>query len=226
MNRQEKTAVVLGATGLTGNLLLKELLNDAHFTRVTLFSRKPIGFTHPKLKEHVIDVLHLKKSGHLFKGDIVFCCIGTTRSKTPNRELYRAIDYGIPVNAAELCVLNGINTFIVVSALGADAKSAIFYNKTKGEMEERVLALNIKKTHILQPALIGGNRKEKRIVEWSFKWFMKLIDPFLVGSLRKYRSISPHVIARCMLWLSKNPYEGRQIVSDEIQNIIKNNPVN
>ncbi|MBQ4805211.1 NAD(P)H-binding protein [Aquimarina sp. MMG015] len=214
-----KTAIILGATGLTGRILLASLLDDSRYTKIKLFSRKAIGISHSKIEEHLINVLQLKSIADNFKADEVFCCIGTTNSKTPDKGLYRSIDFGIPVTAAQLCVQNKIETFIVISALGADSDSKIFYNRTKGEMEEAILAFEIPKTHILQPSLISGKRNEKRAGEYFFKQFMKILNPLLFGPLKKYRSIHPTTIASAMIWLANNSSEKKRIVSNEIQTI-------
>src|SRR5699024_3350038 len=109
-----------------------------------------------------------------FSGDVVFCCIGTTKAKTPNRDTYRKIDLGIPVDAAELAKTNGIETFLVISALVANSKSSVFYNRVKGEMEEMVLSKGIPNTYILKPSLIIGNRNEKRFGEGLAAGVMKV----------------------------------------------------
>ncbi|AXT51709.1 nucleoside-diphosphate sugar epimerase [Aquimarina sp. BL5] len=212
-----KTAIILGATGLTGRILLDSLLDDNRYSKIKLFSRKTIGISHPKIEEHLINMLQLKTVASDFIGDEVFCCIGTTNAKTPDKGLYRTIDYGIPVTAAQLCKQNNIKTFIVISALGADPKSRVFYNLTKGEMEETVLSLEIPKTHILQPSLISGKRDEKRTGEYFFKQLMKVINPLLLGSLKKYRSIHPETIVSAMIWLANNEFNSKRIVSDEIK---------
>ncbi|MDH7447461.1 NAD(P)H-binding protein [Aquimarina sp. 2201CG14-23] len=214
-----KTAIILGATGLTGGILLQKLLKDDRYDHIKLFSRKTVGISHPKLEEYLINMLQLQTVTSDFIGDEVFCCIGTTNAKTPDKGLYRTIDYGIPVTAAQLCKQNNIKTFIVVSALGADPKSRVFYNRTKGEMEEAVLDLEISKTHILQPSLIGGKRNEKRTGEYFFKQLMKIIDPLLIGSLKKYRSINPETIVSSMIWLANHTYEDIRVVSDKIKAI-------
>lgn len=219
MDVKKKTAIVLGATGLTGGLLLQLLLEDENYEKVKLFSRSAAGFDHKKIEEHLVDVINLEISQEYFTGDEVFCCIGTTNDKTPNKELYKKIDYGIPVNAAKLCEANEINTFIVISALGANSKSSVFYNRTKGEMEDAILKISIEKTHILQPSLIGGDREEKRVGEWWAKQFFTVLNPLLFGSLKKYKSIEPTVIAKCMLWLANHPYEQNRVSSDEIYKI-------
>ena len=108
--------------------------------------------------------------------------------------MYKVIDYGFPVSAAKLAIKNNIKTFIVVSSMGANVSSSLFYNKTKGEMERDVLKQNIKNTYILRPSLIGGNRNELRVGERIAKGVMSLLDPFFLGPLKKYKIISPENI--------------------------------
>lgn len=216
-----KTAILLGATGLTGGKLLQLLLNDGRYGTIKLFSRSRVGIEHPKIQEYLGDLIDIESFKDSFTGDEVFCCIGTTSSKTPDKKMYKKIDYGIPVKAAAISKQNGIATFMVVSALGADPKSKIFYNRTKGEMEEAVLNIGIPKTYILQPSLIGGERDEKRWGEWLFKKGMTVVNFVLVGPLKKYRSIRPVTIAECMVWLANNAHQKSKIESDEIEEIAK-----
>ncbi len=219
MNNTKKTAILLGATGLTGGILLDLLLKNETYTKVKLFSRTSVGFTHPKIEEHLIDLLQLENYSTDFTGDEIFCCIGTTKKKSPDKETYKKIDFGIPVAAAKLAKQNNINAIIIISALGADAKSSVFYNQIKGEMENAVIAQKIKITYILQPALIGGKRSEKRAGEWIFKQVMKVFNVMLVGNLAKYKTIEPETIAKAMLWLANNPYHEVKIESDVLKKI-------
>ena len=214
-----KTAIILGATGLTGGKLLELLLNDPNYAKIKLFSRSSVGISDPKIKEYLGDMFNLNDFKDQFTGDEVYCCIGTTKSKTPNKEFYRKIDFGIPRSAALLARENGIKTFIVISALGANAKSAIFYNRIKGQMEEAVLQAQIPKTHILQPSLIGGKRQERRIGEWIFKQLMKVAKLVMAGPLKKYKTIHPSSIAKAMVWIANNEYEKGRIPSDVIQDL-------
>jgi len=202
-----KTAIILGATGVSGSILLTQLLADNRYNKIILFTRSNTNRTNPKIEEYKINLLQLENYAHNFKGDEVFCCIGTTNAKTPNKELYHKIDYGIPVSAAKLCQRNKISTLIIVSALGADSKSRVFYNRTKGEMENAVLDCNIPNTYLLQPSLISGPRKEKRIGELIMKGVAVLLNPLLVGPLKKYRSIRPESIVSAMIWLANNTYQ-------------------
>ncbi len=222
MNTALKSAIVLGATGLTGKLLLQLLLKDDRYARIKLFSRSSSGIVDPKIEEYLGDVVRLEAFKNDFKADEVFCCIGTTKAKTRDRELYKKIDFGIPTKAAQLCKENGINTIVIISALGANSKSNIFYNRTKGEMEDAVLELEISKTHILQPSLIGGKREEKRIGEWIFKQLMKVANLVMAGPLKKYKSIHPKNIAKTMVWLANSEYGQVKIPSDVIHCLARN----
>jgi uncharacterized protein YbjT (DUF2867 family) len=215
-----KTALLLGASGLTGGLLLDQLLRDDNYSSVKVFGRKPLGKKHAKLEEIVCDVLKLEILEDQFKGDVVFCCIGTTLKKTPDKKVYHQIDYGIPVAAARLCTRNEIDTIITISALGANAKSALFYNRTKGEMEETVLAEEIENTYFMRPSFIGGNRSEKRSGEKTGIAVFKFIQPILVGPLRKYRLIEADTISKAMIILAEKGYEKAIVESDDIQKLV------
>ena len=223
MDGDQKTAIILGATGLTGGELLHLLLDRPGYGSIKLFSRASVGITHPKLKEYIGDLTQLEAFKDQFVADEVFCCIGTTKAKTPDKMKYREIDFGIPVTAARLSKENGIPTFVVISALGANPSSKIFYNRTKGAMEQAVLEANIGNTYILRPSLIAGDRKEWRLGEWLARQFMRVLNLVLVGPLDKYRSIDPETIARCMIWLANHTWEQRTISSDEIRRIAAKN---
>lgn len=214
-----KTAIILGATGLTGGILLQKLIADKTYTKIKLFSRNSVVIKSYKLEEHLIDLLDLNKSKELFTADEVFCCIGTTAFKTKDKKVYRTIDYGIPVSAAKLAIKNNISTFVLVSSMGANASSTVFYNKTKGEMERDVLKQNIKNTYILRPSLIGGNRTEIRVGERIGKGIMSVINPLFLGSLKKYKMIPAEKIASCMQILAKSDTNQSIFSSDQIVEI-------
>tara|TARA_R100000935_G_C2828491_1_gene163652 strand:+ start:1061 stop:1720 length:660 start_codon:yes stop_codon:yes gene_type:complete len=214
-----KTAIILGATGLTGGILLQKLLKDPAYGKVILFSRSPVAVKDEKIEEHLIDMFKLEAYGELFNADVVYCCIGTTKSKTPDENTYRKIDYGIPVAAAKLSNENGIETFEVISSMGSSPNSKVFYNRIKGEMEEAVLAQNIRNTYIFQPSLIAGDRVEKRFFENLAKNALKVLNFALVGPLEKYRSIHPEIIARAMIQVDKQGFKHTRIQSNEIREI-------
>jgi len=219
-----KTAIILGASGLTGGLVLKKLLTDDRYSSIKLFSRKSIGITNSKLIEKVGNLLELPNFKDDFKADEVYCCIGTTAKKTPNKELYKSIDFGIPLMAAKLAKENNIKTFIVVSAIGADSKSSVFYNKTKGEMEKAVLEQHIPNTYILQPSIISGERSEVRSFEKIGIQLFNLFEPLLVGKLKKYQATKAKHIAESMIYLANTKTKQPQIISsNNIKEIAINN---
>ena len=212
-----KTAIILGASGLTGSIILEKLINDDRYTTIKLFSRKEIDNMPSKVNQYVGNLFELEKFRADFTGDEVYCCIGTTTKKTPDKAVYTAIDYGIPVSAAKLSKENGIHTFLVVSALGADAKSSIFYNKTKGNMERDVLVEKIQNTFILQPSIIQGQRNEQRIGEKIGLAVLKLVQPLFVGKLKKYRITEAEDIAQTMINLANSRSTGQIINSEKIK---------
>ncbi len=219
MKTTGKIAIVFGATGLVGETLLHLLLQDDRYSKIVLFSRRSVGFQHDRLEEHLVDLLQLEDQKKHFKADEVFCCVGTTNAKTPDKQLYEKIDYGIPVSAAKLCKENNIQSLMVVSALGARASSTFFYNRVKGEMEDEVLRIGVPKTHLLQPSMIGGNRKEKRPAEYIVKKLMLFFGFLLQGPTKKYRVIHPKEIALGMIWLANHSFEQTHIPSETIKQL-------
>jgi uncharacterized protein YbjT (DUF2867 family) len=220
----KKTAIILGATGLTGSILLQKLIDDARYDSIKMFSRSKIEGLPNKVTQFVGNLLKLEEFKGNFIADEVYCCIGTTAKKTPNKMLYKQIDYGIPVTAAKLSKDNNINAFLVISAMGANTKSNVFYNKTKGEMERDVLQQHIKSTFILRPSLIGGHREERRILEKIGLAIFKVIEPLFIGKLKQYKIIDPENIAQAMINLANKTSHAEVIItSNEIKKIIKNN---
>lgn len=214
---KKKSAIILGATGLTGQYVLQYLIDNPAYEQVTVISRRPLELDHPKVHVLVCDLFKLENIKDQFKADEVYCCIGTTKKKTPDQETYKRIDHGIPLAAATLCKTNGINTFIVISSMGADPQSRIFYNRTKGEMERDVLSQKIEQTYILRPSIIEGSRNEHRIGEKIGIFAFKVLNGMLVGSFKKYRSIHAKKIAKAMIRLADQGFHKPVLVSNEIQ---------
>ena len=224
VNNMNKTAIILGASGLTGGILLQKLIEDSRYNTIKLFSRTRLEGLPSKVIQYIGDLLDLEQFRADFKADEVYCCIGTTAKKTPNKKLYKKIDYGIPVVAAKLAKENNVPTFIVISAMGANKTSSVFYNKTKGEMEEDVINQGIKNTSILRPSLIGGNRNESRVLEKIGIVVFKIIQPFFFGPLKKYRIINAESIAQAMLNLANKTNNTEVFISsNEIMQLTENN---
>jgi uncharacterized protein YbjT (DUF2867 family) len=214
-----KTAIILGATGLTGGLLTELLIKDETFSKIKLISRRATGFEHPKVEDIICDVLALETIKSQFIGDVVFCCIGTTKAKTPDRDLYYKIDHGIPTAAARLAKENNIPTFMVVSSVGTSTKSPFFYVRTKGEMERDVLKIGVQNTYIMKPAFINGRPDEDRKGEKGLKTIMAVSDFLMVGPLKKYRSVMALDIAKAMAYLATSPVNHVDIMNQEIKTL-------
>ncbi len=212
----QKTAIILGATGLTGSLVLQQLLADERYGTIKLFSRTTAGVDDPKIQEFLGDLLQMEEFTDDFTADEVYCCIGTTKKKTPNTEVYRAIDYGIPKHAAELAKKNAIKGFAVVSALGVNSKSQIAYNRIKGDMEKAVFQAGIPQTYVLRPSLIVGNRQEHRSGERFAAGLFRFFRPLFIGPLRKYRAVEANDIATKMIALLNSAADSGIIPSDAI----------
>lgn len=215
----EKTAILIGATGLTGRHLLNLLLTDSDYVRIIVLGRRTTGIKHTKIKEHIIDLMDLSNFGDLIKGDVAFCCVGTTKSKTPNKENYYNIDYGIPTSLAYLCDKNKVENFVVLSSMGANEKSRSFYLRTKGLMEKTILSTTVKNIFILRPSIIMGKRQDKRLLEFVFKMIFKCFEWFMIGAFESYKSIHAKKIAQAMIVLSKKGYYSPVIMSNQIQKL-------
>lgn len=200
-------ATLIGATGLIGNHLLELLLADEYFDSVRILIRRPMELIHPKLEKKLVDFTDMESFRlALEDSDVVFCSIGTTQKKVKgDKDAYRKIDYDITVNAARFCKLNGCETFVFVSSVGANSKSNNFYLRLKGEVEEAVKAVGLKKVYIMQPSLLLGNRKESRFGEKIAEWIMPVIS-FLIPP--KYKPIKAAEVAKAMIYLSKKNLTG------------------
>ncbi len=213
------TAVVIGASGLTGSFLFEQLLENSSYDKVISLSRKRIIHKHPKHQNHLVELFNPETYREYLKGDHLFICTGTTQAKTPDPKDYYRIEHDLPVGIAKEAKANGFSKVIVISALGASPSSKFMYNRGKGEMERDIEALGFKENYFVQPALIGGNRSEKRPFESFWKKVQKIIDPLLIGPLKKYRTIHPTVIATSMMVVALNGYPKSRIESDELKSI-------
>ena len=211
-------AVIVGASGLIGSKLLYILLHESYYDEVLILVRNELPINHKKLVQLVIDFDKLGDHTAAITGHAVFCCLGSTRKKTPDLEVYRKIDHDYPLKLAQLAAQNGVEQYHLVSAIGANSHSTNFYTKMKGEVEEDIENVGSNCLHIYQPSVLTGDRKESRPTERFIIGLMKVIDPLLVGGLRKYRSISAGTVARAMFNESIKKQEGVFIhASDKIK---------
>jgi uncharacterized protein YbjT (DUF2867 family) len=208
----QKNVLLIGASGLIGSELVQLLLRDDKIKTIKVFVRKTLAITDQKLIELLVDFERLEDFKHEFQGDALFCCIGTTRKKTPDLEAYKAIDYGIVLGASNLARSNQVPQVHLVSAIGADTSSKIFYNRLKGEIEKDIIKLNFPSTFIYQPAMLIGKRSESRPAEFIAQKLMTFFDFFLLGKTQKYHSIEAKKVAESMLDNLHKPKDGATIL--------------
>ena len=194
-----KTALILGSTGLIGSLLLEKLLNDPNYSKVITIVRKPQQLNHPKIMEIVTDFNSEINLDDVKSIDSIFSCLGTTRKRTPDLHAYRKIEIDIPVQFAQLGNKKGLTKFHYISSVGANATTSNFYLKMKGEAEKALLHENVKQLFLYRPSLLIGNRVEYRLAENISAKILPLFNPFLVGNLSKYKSIEAEKVAQSLL---------------------------
>lgn len=210
-----KTALLLGASGLTGRNVLQLLLNDSLYTQVTIYVRRPVKLSHPKLIQQVINYETLDTA---VEADDVFCCLGTTIKKAGSQEAFRQVDLVYPLRVAALQLAAGSTQFNLISAVGASEKSGVFYSRTKGEVEQALQRMGFPQLNIFRPSIIIGERDERRTGEKIALGMARVIAPLLIGSLRKYRPVTALAIARAMLHYAHAAEQGIHIItSDQIQ---------
>lgn len=190
-------AIIIGATGLVGSELTRILKDTDYYSNVIAYGRKL-----DSIKDLTNNILSVQKfedidSLALDNIDHVYCCIGTTIKKAKSKEVFRSVDFDIPVQLATKCHSKQIKKLIIVSALGADSTSKVFYNRTKGEMEREVKK-HFSNTCFVRPSLLLGERDEQRIAEGIGQYLMPLLNPLLQGSLKKFRAIDGKDVARAL----------------------------
>jgi len=203
-----KIALVAGATGLVGGLLLNTLLDAPDYTRVYALTRRPFAKDHPKLANRVVVFERMADQLKGLVAQDAFCCIGTTIAEAGSQEAFRAADVDAVLLFARAARAAQATRFVVVSSVGADSKSKKFYLRTKGEMEEAVTDLGFTSVDILQPSLLLGPRKELRPLEITGRIFAPLINPLLTGTREAYRAVPAETVAKAMLGAARRGTRG------------------
>lgn len=193
------TICISGASGLVGNELLIQLLNKTEVEKVLVFSRNPLGFGHPKMQIVIIPFDQLHQIEVVEKIDVGFCALGTTLRKAGSKAKQQEIDRDYVIAFADFCKRSGAEKIGIVSSIGANAQSSNFYLRTKGEMEQGVTDLGIPHTVFIRPSFLVGPRKEFRLSEKIITFFSVLVNPFLFGKAKKYKSIHASTVARNLI---------------------------
>jgi uncharacterized protein YbjT (DUF2867 family) len=207
----KRTALLGGASGLIGSFLLHRLLDSPAYARVTVWARRPLEATHPKLAVEVVDFATLE--ARRAEAEDVFCCLGTTIKQAGTQEAFRRVDHDYPVALAKAAAKSGAQRLLVVSALGANSRSGVFYNRVKGDMEAGVAAAGVPRTSFFRPSLLSGPRAEERRGEKIGLVVGNVLGPLL----GKYRPIHGDLVAAAMLKAAADDLPGRTYESDEIR---------
>lgn len=210
-----RTAVVVGATGLVGGHLIHALTTDRDYEHVLALTRKPLAIEHPKLETRVVDFDALEEQR--FEATDAFCSLGTTIRKAGSEEAFRKVDHDYVVAFAKAS-RRSASQLLVVSSLGADATSRVFYNRTKGEVENEVKALGFSGTHLFRPSFLEGDREETRVGEKIGTAAARALAVLPIPALRRVRPIEARVVAAVMVRVAKLGEPGVHVYqSDRIQ---------
>lgn len=201
-----KTALIAGASGLTGKQCIFKCLESEAYSKVIALVRSKLHLKHPKLEQVVID--YEKPETIAIAADDVFCCLGTTINKAGSKEAFRKVDYVYPIELAKQTLAKGATGFFLVSAIGANKNSAIFYSRVKGELEQDLSALPFKTIAIVRPSLLMGIRSEFRLGERIAQVLFKPLSIFFVGPLSNYKPVKDTEVAQSLLQLATNNLTG------------------
>ena len=215
-----RTAIVFGATGAVGQRLLPLLVESSAWARVIVVTRRPMGIKSEKVSEIISDASTLEDHANELVGDTVFCCLGTTQKIAGSKAKFREVDHDYILACAQLTYQQGAHHFLVVSAIGADARSLNFYSRVKGETEQDLNSVGFDRLDILRPSLLVGARADSRPLEEVGAIVMSLISPVMQGPLAQYRPIKTDQVARAMSEIAASEGTGVRIyLSDELQTL-------
>lgn len=204
-----KVANVIGASGLVGHELVAQLLAHPEFEKVRSFVRRPSGKTNAKLEEFVIDFDKPENWSSLVTGDVLISSLGTTIKTAKTKENQYRVDFTYQYEFAKAAAANGVPAFILVSSMGANPKSSVFYSRMKGELEVAVSELPFQKTVIFRPSILDGDRKESRPME---KISLSVMRSLTKVMLKKYRPTPVDVLAGKIIRDSLDEINGIRIV--------------
>lgn len=205
-----KIALIVGASGLVGKALTKELLKSKNYSKIILIVRNKLGYESTVIEERSIDFDQLEREN--LKADHVFCCLGTTIKKAGSKAQFRKVDYEYPLNIAKRTQEQGATLFAIVTAMGASSSSGVFYNKVKGEIEEALASLQFEHIGIFRPSILIGDRTELRFGESIGQKFAKFFD-FLIPA--KYKGIQASEVAKAMSDYATNPTKGYTVIEND-----------
>ena len=203
------TALLLGATGLVGGHLLARLTAHGRWDRVVTLGRRPMPPAAPPHEHHVLDFDRLAERPDLFACDDVFCCLGTTwKQAGKSEEAFRRVDHDYPLEAARLAHRQGARQYLLVSSIGASARSPFFYPRVKGEVEEALGDVGFESVSIFRPSQLAGDRDGERPGEQRALAMLRAVRPLLVGPLRRFRPTPADAVAQAMVAVAAEQSQG------------------
>lgn len=207
---QEKVALLAGASGLVGGYALSALLDTPEVRRVVALTRRPLPYEHPRLANRIVRFAQLEAQLKGTACDVALCCLGTTRRQAGSPEHFRAVDLEAVLDFARAALAAGAKRFVVVSSVGADPASKNLYLRTKGEMEQGLIAQGFAALDILQPSLLIGWRGELRPLEALGRLIAPLVNPLLRGGYVPYRAIRAQTVGEAMVGALRSGRKGLQ----------------
>lgn len=213
----QKTALLIGATGLTGRHCLDFLVGSSAYQQVRTITRRPLTVNADHHLNRIANFDQLLEHKDFLKADDIFCCLGTTMKQAGSKEAFRQVDFTYASRMAEITAMNGANQFLITTSIGANAHSLFFYNRVKGEIEDALIRQNWPSLQIFRPSVLLGNRPEQRRLEKMAVSTMKSASLLLRGPLEKYRAIDAQHVASVMVAVAEKRFKGINIYeSDEI----------
>ena len=206
-----RTALVAGASGLVGSQVLRLLLKDPTYTRVTVLARRELPLSHKKLEQRIASFDRLAQIADFPRVHDVFCCLGTTMKQAGSPDAFRKVDFTYVVELARVAVRHRASQFLVVTAVGADPQSRIVYSRVKGEAEEALRRLQFESIQIFRPSLLVGARAQGRPAERVAGLLSLLVAWAFVGPLSRYRPIKAEAVARAMVRVAREAPRGTHL---------------
>lgn len=193
-----RSAIVVGATGLTGSSLIEQLCENDEYVSVIVIARRELQYKHPKLEVKIRNFDTLEEKDIEFAHEL-YCCLGTTIKKAGAREAFEKVDFEYPLAIASLAKKQGIPHMLVITAMGANEQSRFYYNRVKGKLENALIELGLQRLSIIRPSLLVGPREEFRLGEKVGEKLLKLANPLLIGPLKRSRAIEASQVAKAMI---------------------------
>ena len=192
-----KKAIVIGATGMVGTQLIKQLIENETYSEIVSLVRRSSGITHPKLKEQIINFDEPENWSNVVTGDVLFSTLGTTLAQAKNKEAQFEVDFTYQFTVAKIAAKNGVSNYVLISSAGANSNSIVFYTSMKGKLEDAVKRLPFNVISIIRPGQLAGDRTEKRTSEKIGLSVMHFINK--LGMMKRYKPICAHKVARAMI---------------------------